>query len=141
MGLHESLEISYDEFAHHLKSLIDIQGLQQTSNILEILEKALRSVAFDRVNCDFMNFIDVADVLGIDPDYRDDVEERSSFVVVLRITENGFIYVLQELAHHRVEKVLESGVFISLQVDVYRLKEVERVIDYLILRGAEIVDA
>ena len=69
-----------------------------------------------------MDFIDIVDVFRVDPDDRDDVEESSSFVIVLGIAEDGVVDVLEEVAHHWVKKILETAVLVLLEADVNGLE-------------------
>ena len=72
-----------------------------------------------------MNLVDVADVIGVDPDHRDDVEEGSPLVVELGVAEDGLVDVLEEVTDHRVEKFLESAVLVFLEVDVDRFEQLQ----------------
>jgi hypothetical protein len=85
---------------------------------LQVLEERLGCVTADRSYDDVMNLVDVADVLGVDPDHRYDVEESSPLVIILGVTEDSLVDVLEKVADYRIEKLLESTVLIFLQTDV-----------------------
>ena len=61
---------------------------------MQELEKGLSAVGLKWGDDQGVDLIDIRDAVGVDPDDRDDVEEGPTFVVELRVGEDGVIDIL-----------------------------------------------
>ena len=107
---------------------------------MQVLEERL-SISVSVLSGDeIVDLVDIADIVGVNPDDGDDVEEGSSFAVEGGLTENGVLDVLKQVFDYFVE-LLEGAVLISFKDHVDGLEEVEGVVDDLVVGFVEVLRA
>lgn len=117
-----------------------IQRFNQSSNVMEILEERLCRVGTQIIFDETVDFIDIFQVIRVDPDDGDDVEEILSFGEVFRIREDSLFNCTQQFLYNFI-KLNESFTVKFLKSNVDGFKQLQGVVQNLVIRIIfEVVD-
>lgn len=74
---------------------MQVQWFNQPSDIVKVLEERLRGTRSQLRDDEVVDFIDIGNSIGVNPDNRNDVEEIPPFVVKLGIGKDSVIDALK----------------------------------------------